>query len=170
MIFHKLTINRVILLIYIFAILYFVTALITNDSLKLWASVVVGTTAYCYLIIAYWRKNRLVTYAGDCKVVLENDIVFCNYENGKQFKMAWKDIRRITAIRTINKETNENTETWLRLHSYPWRKVFSVPWRAQNFQTLYDKLSQWERFDDSQIDEIHQAQERKQITLWEKED
>lgn len=170
MIFHKLTINRVILLIYIFAIIYFVTALITNDNVKLWISIVVGTSAYCYLIFAYWQKNRLVAYRGSCTVEMQKESVECRYENGKKFKMSWNDVRRVTATRMVDKNNQNHSETWLRLHSYPWRKVFSVPWRATNFDELYDKVSQWDNFDDGQIHEVHDAKQKTHLVLWEKED
>ncbi len=170
MIFHKLTINRVVLLIYIFAIIYFVTALITNDTIKLWLSVAVGTVSYCYLIVAYWQKNRLVSYSGDCKVIFDGAEVCCAYDNGKEFRMKWNDVRRITAMKSISKNEHTSSETWLRFHSYPWRKVLSVPWRAQNFQSLYDKISAFENFEDARISELRQSERKASLVLWEKED
>mgnify|MGYP007014084654 FL=1 len=154
MIFNKLTFNRVILLVYIFAFVYLATAIITFDTNKLLISILLGTVTYCYLLIALWQRNRLIPIKGSCKVIMHKDFVEWTHENSKKQEMEWEDIRKIT-IKSINsKDPSFASETWLRLHSYPWRKVMSIPSRATNFEELYNRVATLENCDKNQLAQV----------------
>lgn len=170
MIFYKLTINRIVLLIYIIAIIYFVTAIITNDPIKLWLSVIIGTGTYSYLIIALWRRNKLTPIKGQCDLQMSNDKIACIFENGKQQSMFWKDINRITVRRLASKDPQIANEIWLRFHSYPWRKVLNVPIRANGFEPLLEHLSNWENFNTRKLEKAQTTLKPLNITIWERED
>ena len=170
MIFYKLTINRIILLIYLIAIVYFITAIMTNDPIKLWLSVIIGTFTYSYLIVALWRRNKLTPIKGACSVTFDDEKIECTFENGKRQAIKWSDINRITIRRIDSKDPQVAKEVWLRLHSYPWRKVFTVPWRADNFQPLFDRLSNWDNFDIGKLDKAKHASKAINITVWERQD
>ena len=170
MIFYKLTINRIILLIYIVAIVYFATAILTNDPIKLWLSVVIGTATYSYLLIALWRRNKLTPVKGHCQLAMFDDKVECTFENGKKQIMLWKDVNRITIRRMESKDPKVANETWLRFHSYPWRRVLTVPARANGFQPLVEHLSSWEKFNTRKLAKAQETLKPLKETIWERED
>ena len=170
MIFHKLTINRLVLLIYIFAFVYLITAWLTGDSLKLWMSVFVGAMAYSYLLIALWQRNRLVPLKGEYRIELLNEAVKCHFGNGKSQQMLWSDIRRVSVRKLAKKNEMSEPEVWLRLHSYPWRKVLSIPSRAIEFETLYQRLSNLDKFDGSKFNQAMYSEKSATFTLWEKDE
>ena len=170
MIFYKLTINRVVLLIYIIAIVYFVTAIITHDPIKLWLSVIIGTATYSYLIIALWRRNKLTPVKGRCELEMFNDKVECTFENGKRQSMLWKDVNRITVRRLESKNPEVANEVWLRFHSYPWRRVLNIPIRADGFEPLVEHLSNWNSFNIRKLEKAQATLKPLNVTIWERED
>lgn len=170
MIFYKLTINRIILLIYLIAIVYFITAIMTNDPIKLWLSIIIGTGTYSYLIVALWRRNKLTPVKGNCSIAVDDEKVEFILENGKRQAIQWSDVNRITVRRIESKDPQVANEVWLRLHSYPWRKVVTVPWRANNFQSLYERVSNWENFDINKLDRAKRASKPINVTVWERVD
>ena len=170
MIFYKLTINRIILLIYIIAIVYFATAILTNDPIKMWLSVIIGTFTYSYLIFALWRRNKLTPVKGHCQLTMLNDKVECTFENGKKQSMLWKDVNRITVRRMESKDPQVSNEVWLRFHSYPWRRVLTVPVRANGFDLLVERLSDWENFSTRKLEKAQETLKPLKVVIWERKD
>ena len=170
MIFYKLTINRIILLVYIIAIVYFATAIVTNDPIKLWLSVIIGTTTYCYLIVTLWRRNKLTPVKGRCELEMFDNALKCTFENGKRQSMLWKDVNRITVRRIKSKDPQVANEIWLRFHSYPWRRRLNVPIRADGFDSLVEHLSNWENFNNRKLEKAQATLKPLNITIWERED
>lgn len=170
MIFNKLTFNRIILLVYIFAFVYLATAIITFDANKLLISILLGSITYSYLLIALWQRSRLVPIKGSCKILLHDEFVECVYENGKKQEMQWQDIRKITFKSINSKDPLLASEVWLRLHSYPWRKVMSVPSRATDFKTLYNRLAELEGFEKNKLNKVIRSEKAITETAWQKKE
>lgn len=169
MLFHKLTINRFIFLIYLITIVYFITALLTNDSVKLWGSAIIGTSIYSYLLIMLWKRQRLRPLNGQSQVHSTNLLLECKYESGKFYQMQWADIRRIS-INILVENDGSHPKVWLRFHSYPWRRVLNIPTNATGFQEIFDKVSQWDNFNTTKYYNVQLAKESQSITLWQKID
>lgn len=152
------------------AIVYFITALITDDSVKLWASVAIGTTTYAYLIYALWSKNRLNPIKGHCQVRMDEEKVECTYDNGQKYTILWEDVNKISVRKIESKDPAIAAEVWLRLHSYPWRKVFTIPSSASGFEALHNHLSDWDNFDVYKVAEAKNTQPPVNWTIWERSD
>jgi hypothetical protein len=170
MIFYKLTINRIILLVYIIAIVYFATAILTNDPIKLWLSVIIGTATYCYLIVTLWRRNKLTPVKGHCQLTMFDDKLECNFDNGKQQSMLWKDVNKITIRRIESKDSQVSNQIWLRFHSFPWRRKVTIPIDANGFQPLVERLSSWENFNIRKLEKAQETLKPLKVTIWERKD
>jgi hypothetical protein len=170
MIFNKLTFNRIILLVYIFAFVYLATAIITSDANKLLISILLGSITYSYLLVTLWQRNRLVPIKGSCKILMHDEFVECIYENGTKQEIQWLDIRKITLKSIHSKENSTTSEVWLRLHSYPWRNVISIPLRATDFEALYNRLAKLEGFKKNKLNKIMRSEKAITMTAWQKKD
>lgn len=170
MLFHKWSINRLIFLIYLFTIIYFVTALITNDPIKLWGSIIAGALAYSYLLITLWNRRRLRPIKGACQVEMLHEAIVCQFEDKKEQKMLIKDIKLVTVHKVWADKKAGQLEMWMRCHSYPWRKSLSIPWRAENFQDVFDFFQRKNGFNSTNYEEFVSAKEVTHKVVWEEDE
>lgn len=160
--------NKAILVIYIVSTIYFITALFTNDPIKLYLSLGVSLSSYAYLLYVLWSRRKLKLLKGNCKIKMLDDKVICTYDSGVEYEMYWRDIMRISVNTVKSDEPLFASEVWLRLHSFPWRQVFSVPWRAEGFQEFYEKLSKYEGFDKSKVTDAMRSEKAVKFIVWER--
>lgn len=168
MIFHKLTLNRIILLVYIFAFLYLLTAIVTRDWTKFGISVLIGSAAYSYLLTTLWRRRRFKPHTQTCAVSLHEETVVCAVEGRKPHTLLWRDIHEVTVHTLASDDPLLSSEIWLRLHSYPWRRVMDVPSRAQGFEPLVNRMAEWEGFDLATVHQAFKIVGASHATVWKK--
>lgn len=168
MIFHKLTINRLILLVYIFAFLYLVTAIVMRDWTKLGISILIGSAAYSYLLTTLWQRRRFKPHTLACSVSMGDAAVSCEVDGRKSHQLLWRDIQEVSVHTLASDDPLLSTEIWLRLHSYPWRKVMDIPSRAQGFEALVHRLSEWETFDAATVHAAFKQVGASRAIVWKK--
>lgn len=166
MIFHKLTINRLILLVYLFAFVYLLTAIITRDWTKFGISVLIGSAAYSYLLTTLWRRKRFKPHTQTCSLEMRDDTLICHVEERRPHSLLWRDIHEVTVHTLASDDPLLSTEIWLRLHSYPWRKIMDIPSRAQGFEALVHRLSDWENFDAEAVHAAFKIVGASDVTVW----